>query len=82
MTPNNMCPDCRKSYSHMPTRCVCGWYLTKEQVTTKTDRFACQFIKSDGSQCSDTGSPSFQTRTSDFFCWLHAQELREASFKR
>ena len=82
MTASNMCPDCKKTYSKMPSRCICGWYLTNETVSTKTNSIACQFVKADGSQCAEVGSVSFRIRGSEWFCGEHVRKLREESYTR
>ena len=80
MKPNNICQECGKKYARPPTRCMCGWYFVKSDAPNN-DRSLCQFF-TNGRQCEDLGSITFQTRGKDYYCGFHARMLREESFKR
>lgn len=81
MKPDNLCPQCRKIYDHPPTRCVCGWYLTREQAPEKLiDRLKCHYLLG-GAQCNELGRISISTRSNEWYCSLHAEELREKSYQ-
>lgn len=80
MNLNNACGECGKKYDKIPVRCMCGWYFTKHEPV-KNDPSRCQMFK-DGEQCPELGTTTFRTKGNDWYCGMHARELREASFIR
>lgn len=80
MKLNNVCHECGKTYTKTPNRCMCGWYFIKHEAPSN-DPSLCQFF-SDGKQCEEAGSMTFQARGKDYYCVHHARMLREESFNR
>jgi hypothetical protein len=80
MDTNNVCPDCKKSYEKMPERCICGWYLVKENKSNK-DNGRCLYFEESG-RCKELGSVALRAKSHDWYCGDHARKLREESYQR
>lgn len=81
MKLNNVCQECGKRHSKVPKQCMCGWFFIKEDAQLN-DPSLCQFIHSNGKQCEESGRIAISPKSSNWYCRLHYELMREESYKR
>lgn len=76
---NNVCPDCKKTFSKPLERCICGWIRVDPKYISVSD-YACRFVEF-GKTCNRTGIIALSPRSNEWFCNEHAFRARENSYK-